>query len=182
MFGSGSGGKGAKGGNWKNELAVEDGQRISFILTQDSLREELCRLDMTNHADKLQKIWLFKRPLEGYYTQFFYNHQFVVIESTQSYWSLEKNTDRLLLQKNQSFDMVVKYEPECRPRNRPVVEIKHGNCKGTIRDLIEFLYCQNELKKKYNWIDENCKAFAKRVFDEFAVLSTVYTNWPWNLL
>lgn len=180
MSGSGSGGKGAKGGNWKNELAVEDGQRISFILTQNSLREQLCRLD---HAEQLRKIWLFKRPLKkGQYTQIIYNHQFVVIESIQSYWSLEKNSDRLFVQKNQSFRMVVLYEPEKRPRNRPVVEIKHGDCKGTIRDLIKFLYDKNELQKKYNWIEENCKDFANRVFNEFAVPSTtVYRYWPFDI-
>lgn len=180
MSGSGSGG--VKGEDWTGQLVVDRGQLYSFILTQNSLREELCKLESTNHAEQFRNIWLFKRPLEkGQYTQLFANHQFVVIKSTERYWSIEKNLDNLFLQDNQYFHMVVEYEQNKQPRNRPVVEIKHGKCEGTIKDLIEFLYCQNELEKKYNWIDENCKAFANRVFNEFAVPSTVYENWPWHL-
>ena len=35
-------------------------------------------------------------------------------------------------------------------RNDLVVEIKHGISEGTMKDLIEFLYCKDELKKPYH--------------------------------
>ena len=40
--------------------------------------------------------------------------------------------------------------------------------RKSMKDLIEFLYHKDELNKAYHWIDDNCKDFAKRVFDEFA--------------
>lgn len=37
-----------------------------------------------------------------------------------------------------------------------------------MKDLIEFLHKENELNKTYFWNLNNCKHFAKNVYDEFA--------------
>ena len=37
-----------------------------------------------------------------------------------------------------------------------------------MKDLIDYLYQKDELHKPYNLASDNCKDFAKRIFDEFA--------------
>lgn len=54
-----------------------------------------------------------------------------------------------------------------------MVEIKHGISEGTMKDLIEFLYCKDELKKPYHWVEVNCKDLANRVFDKFVLEASV---------
>ena len=49
--------------------------------------------------------------------------------------------------------MVREYE-EGILRNTPVVEIKHGGSKGSMQDLIKFLYRKDELKKAYHWMED----------------------------
>lgn len=118
-------------------------------------------------------MWLFKRPLsEWQRTQLVWNHQFVVVDSPGWYWSLEREGETLLLQRNVRYTVVKDYEEGC-PRYAPVVEIKHGYCKGTMKDLIEFLYRKEELKTNYDWVFNNCKTFANSVFNEFVVEGTV---------
>ena len=38
------------------------------------------------------------------------------------------------------------------PRNVPVEEIKQGDCKGTMKGLIEFLHRKEELQTKYDLV------------------------------
>ena len=59
------------------------------------------------------------------------------------------------------------------PRNVPVEEIKQGDCKGTMKGLIEFLHRKEELQTKYDLVLNNCKIFANNVFDRFVVEGTV---------
>ena len=40
--------------------------------------------------------------------------------------------------------------------------------RKTIKDLIDFLYDEDELNINYDLLVNNCKDFAKRIFDEFA--------------
>ena len=126
-----------------------------------------------DHFEKIKKMWLYKTPLsEWQLTQLVWNHQFVVIESLQWYWSIEKNDKVILLQRNEKSTKVKDFE-EGNSRKAPVVEIKHGDCKGTMKDLIEFLYSGEELKTEYHLVSSNCKSLANRVFDKFVVQGTV---------
>ena len=169
--------KNIKGGGWKGELVFEPGISTSFYLTQGSLIEEMSEFNGIDEFEELEKIWLYKRPLKkGQLTQFILNHQFVVIRSKHWYWSIEKHCDKILLQRNKSCIMVREYE-EGILRNTPVVEIKHGGSKGSMQDLIKFLYRKDELKKAYHWMEDNCKDLANRVFNEFVVEGSVGRSW-----
>lgn len=91
---------------------------------------------------------------------------------SQSSKDVENKVKRIHLQRSKSCVRVKEQEEEIR-RNDPVVEIKHGDCKGTMKYLIKFVYRRNALKKAYHWMEENCKAFANRVFNEFVVKGSV---------
>ena len=40
--------------------------------------------------------------------------------------------------------------------------------RRTMEDLVSYLYRKDELNKKYSLDYDNCKHFAKRIFDEIA--------------
>lgn len=177
MSGSGKPSRSGKGGEWGGELVYDPGQFTSFHLTPNFLTGKMCEFEGIDAFERLQTIWLFKRPLfEGQFTQIFMNHQFVVMQTMHWYWSIEKLADRILLQKNESSFMVREYREGIR-RNKPVVEIKHGTCQGSVIDLIEFLYCRDELNRPYHLVEDNCKKFANRVFDKFVLESSVVRSW-----
>lgn len=164
--------KKGKGGSLTEKLVFYTGSEYDYC-SHDSLREKMSEHKGIDNSEKLQKMWLFKRPLsEWQRTQLVWNHQFVVVDSPGWYWSLERKGETLLLQRNVKYTVVKDYEEGC-PRYAPVVEIKHGYCKGTMKDLIEFLYREGELKTNYDWVFNNCKTFANSVFNEFVVEGTV---------
>ena len=177
MFGSGKSSNQSKGGGWERELVYSSGEFISFHLTQDFLSGKMCEFEGIDESERLKTIWLFKKPLKkGQFTQFIMNHQFIVMQTMHWYWSIEKLSDGILLQRNKKFIMVKEYREGFR-RFDPVVEIKRGNCQGSMTDLIEFLYCKDELNKPYHWVEDNCKAFANRVFNVFVVKGSVERSW-----
>lgn len=55
-----------------------------------------------------------------------------------------------------------------RERRTPVCQLSYDKGRKSIKDLIDFLYDRDELNIEYDLLDDNCKDFAKRIFDEFA--------------
>ena len=160
--------KATKGGNWTEALVFHTGSETHHF-SHYRLTEEMSAHEGIDRSEILQKMWLYKRPLtEWQLTQLVCNHQFVVIDSSRWYWSIERDSEKLLLQRNKRLSVVKDYEGGC-PRSKPVVEIKHGDCRGTMKGLIEFLHRKEELKNEYDWVINNCKTFANSVFDEFVV-------------
>lgn len=63
---------------------------------------------LIDYSANILNIWVFKNPLSDWQrTQLFLNHQFVVIETTNWWWSIEKNSEVILIQRSKhSKDMV----------------------------------------------------------------------------
>lgn len=55
-----------------------------------------------------------------------------------------------------------------RERRTPVCQLSYDEGRKSIKDLIDFLYDRDELNIEYDLLEDNCKDFAKKVFDEFA--------------
>lgn len=166
------GAKRTKGGGWTGELTFYTGSEYQQF-PHKSLTQKMSKCEGIDHFEKIKKMWLYKTPLsEWQLTQLVWNHQFVVIQSLDWYWSIEKNNEVILLQRNEKFTEVKDFE-EGNSRKAPVVEIKHGVGKGTMKGLIEFLYSEKELKTEYHLVFSNCKTLANRVFNKFVVEGTV---------
>ena len=160
--------KATKGGSWTEVLVFYTGSETHHF-DHYCLTEKMSAHEGIDRSEILQKMWLYKKPLmEWQLTQFVCNHQFVVIDSSRWYWSIERDSKKLLLQRNKRLSVVKDYEEGC-PRSDSVVEIKRGHCRGTMEGLIEFLHYKEELKNEYHWMFNNCKTFANSVFNEFVV-------------
>ena len=164
--------KTTKGGSENGVLVFNTGPG-TYHYFHDSLRQKMSLHIGIDDSEKLKEMRLYKVPLvEWQLTQVVFNHQFVVIDSSSWWWSIERDSEKILLQRSK-FPYVVRNYNEGFLRKFPVVEIKRGDCKGIMKNLIEFLHCKGELKTEYDLVLNNCKIFANNVFDRFVVEGTV---------
>lgn len=122
--------------------------------------------------DKILWIRVFATPLASVQSSLgLMFHAYVVIETERYYYSLEKSDRNITLQRSHDEYYVCDKqlrvsrkstrssdEPEC---------VAEGKGKGNIRDVLEFLYNEDLLCIRYKLLDDNCKHFAKKIFDKF---------------
>ena len=49
-----------------------------------------------------------------------------------------------------------------------MVQLSYAKGRKSMKEFVESLYYKDELNKRYDWIEDNCQDFAKRIFDEFS--------------
>ena len=94
-------------------------------------------------------------------------HSFIVFRTTRWYWSFEKNSNRVAIQRGLHLDDVTReYRGSARKKVETLVQIKHYEGTGTINDVIKMIHRKNELSKPYA-VDKksNCHNFSQLVFD-----------------
>jgi len=163
-------GAAAIGHAWKSEIyfdpeadshfgqvyRIGDGELISMMKKLIRGREQITTVSA--YQCKLFSVQL---------TQMLLNHQFVVFETDGWWWSVEKNSDGITIQRSKKLEFVRdRYRRDLRPT--PIIRMKQDNGRRTMADLVDYLWRKDELNKKYNLATDNCKHFAKRIFDEVA--------------
>ena len=136
--------------------------------------------DLVNHInnDTISRVYLYTKPLyEVQLTNLMLFHAYVVFYTETNrgriWWSLEKNGEALILQMSRNIeDVRDKIEGGKRIGNmgywKPELntEDESGISFQTLYDYI--IVDTDQLNIKYNFSDENCKKFAKIVFDRIA--------------
>lgn len=91
-------------------------------------------------------------------------HEFVVFNSGEWWFSIEKHTNFITLQRHPNKKTVT-YELRRHPRNRVTPEYRRP-LPGTkcLDDLIQWLIDEKELDKMYHYYNSNCQLFADRVY------------------
>ena len=160
--------RGKHGKNWTSQVDLFDpsSSRLLTIELNNSLTEDMSKAIDT--SEEILQIWIYKCPLSKWQlTKLLLNHQFVVFETESWWWSIEKDDKRILIQRNK-FPVKVKDFVNGEPRKVLVTQMSYDRGRKTIKDLIDFLYDEDELNINYDLLVNNCKDFAKRIFDEFA--------------
>jgi hypothetical protein len=151
-----------KGGSWQSGLYIYDQDTGTYFSKDDySFRQGII------------KIWQKKGKLSaGQLTQLILNHQFIVLETESWWWSIEKDSVCILIQRStQSKDVEEKFKTE--PRARPILDLKSATGRSGMNDVVNYVYNNDELSKTYNVASANCKHFATRIFDGFSDPSSV---------
>ena len=161
---------GKKGGVWKSKVYFDpesDSPRgEGYHINDEQLLEKMG--EIIDDSEYIQKIWVYKKPLSsGLWNQLIFHHQFVVLETSDWWWSIEKNGEGITIQRSRELSYVKDYYRRTE-RIKPIVEVNSDQGRRKMKHLIEFLYEKDELNKRYHFIRENCKHFAKRIFDQFA--------------
>lgn len=158
---------GSKGGKWTSQLRTyfytENGKIEVNRYSQQKCVEDLHRI---TNSEEIQYIGSYQCPLvENMKGHLIAYHQFLVIETTNWYWSIGKDSEKILLQRSKVKNRVEERK-EGQARYTPVTMIVENEGRGSMRDLIKFI-CENELDKTYDLLRDNCQQFAERLFNQF---------------
>ena len=136
--------------------------------------------DLMSHInnDTISRVFLYTKPLnEAQWTNLIFYHAYVVFYTEtingKFWWSLEKNGEALILQMSRNIeDVRDKNEGEKRIKKtgywKPDLNTEDAS-SISFRQLYDYIIADtDQLNIKYNFSDENCKKFAKIVFDKIA--------------
>jgi hypothetical protein len=138
----------------------------SHTISAETLKEKL--RELIDPKEEIKNIWVYQCPLSNWQlTQWLLYHAFVVLETDAWWWSIEKNTEGITIQRSKKNESVKdRYRQE--PRPTPIYRLYHDEGRMLMGEFIDWLNEAGELFKEYHWIWENCKEFAERLFDNFA--------------
>ena len=166
------------GGCWKGEIYFDpESDKTtgeSHNITDNELREKLGTLIKTSeeilhiriYSNKLHDLQLTSQVLLVF-------HAFIVLETNDWWWSIEKNEEGITIQRSKKIEYVRdKYRQH--PRKKPILKRIEDNGRKKMEDLVNWLYQKDELNRKYSWDKQeaNCQGFANGIFDEFAKTKT----------
>ena len=153
---------------WQSQLMM-DWDEMGEIKFNDADLKSLM-LDDNFTKECIRSIAVYKCPLyDNQLIQLLDNHQFVVLQTDNCWYSIEKNSHFIQMQRSNHIENVQCYIRKDR-RRTPIKGISFDSCQQlkTMSDLIHFLLENQELGKIYDLVFSNCQAFAKRIFDKFA--------------
>ena len=153
---------------WQSQLMMDWGKMGEIKFNDADLR--ILMLDDNFTKECIRSIAVYKCPLyDNQLIQLLDNHQFVVLQTDNCWYSIEKNSHFIQMQRSNRIENVQCYIRKDR-RRTPIKGISFDSCQQlkTMSDLIHFLLENQELGKIYDLVFSNCQAFAKRIFDKFA--------------
>lgn len=110
---SSSNSKGAKrGNNWEYQVYFDPEsdkcRGRCYNISDDSLISAMSEL--IDYRENITDIWVYRCPLSAWQlTQVFFNHQFVVLETNDWWWSIEKNSKEIVIQRSKDKSWVRDY-------------------------------------------------------------------------
>lgn len=146
------------------DIKSNDGKiyTIDMRSTMDDVNE------MMEDSEKIKHIWVYKVPLSWWQlTDFFFNHQFVVMETTNWFWSFEKIDQEIIIQRSKELPWVRNFLKR-KERDTRIKRLSDDTGSKSMKEVVLFLYNKDKSNTRFDWEADDCKHFAKRVFDEFA--------------
>ena len=175
---------------WQSQLMMDWDEMGEIKFNDADLR--ILMLDDNFTKECIRSIAVYKCPLyDNQLIQLLDNHQFVVLQTDNWWYSIEKNSHFIQMQRSNHIENVQCYIRKDR-RRTPIKGISFDSCQQlkTMSDLIHFLLENQELSRIYDLVLSNCQAFAKRIFDKFAATkkheimlgcsSTLEVTPPWQ--
>lgn len=165
----------SKDGEWTGKIYFDpDASEKTgncYYYTDSELREELTeRIDA---SEEILKVWVYDHPLYGFQiTKITLKHTYVILETNDWWWSLEKNEEGLSLQRSKKLAAVRdRYRQKGRTTGiRGITEATEDRARGGLKlnALVTWLWSQDFLRQEYDLLNSNCQHFAKKVFDWIA--------------
>lgn len=95
------------------------------------------------------------------------HHLFIVFKTKSWYWSIEKNTEAIIIQRSQAIE-TVKNVCLWIPRDPNLERVKEEAGNRSVVDLIERIHTEGELNKTYHYEHSNCIVFGNADFSYIA--------------
>lgn len=162
---------GAKvGDEWTYQIyfdpEADQASGTGYSIEDDELLSTLARL--VGVDEKILHVSAYKVPLSSMQlTQLLLYHMFVIFETKAWWWSIEKHSDGITIQRSKKSSAVKERYRQTK-RFSGISLMTTDERRLSVHDLIKWLYQQNELNKPYHYLSSNCKHFATAVFDHVA--------------
>ncbi|XP_046643391.1 uncharacterized protein LOC124328583 [Daphnia pulicaria] len=162
---SSGGGNEHTGKLYFDPLADQPGD--GYFITDAELRERLGQL--VEASEKILEVRYYTNPLYGWQIwQNLLHHAYIVFETDQWWWSIEKNELGVTIQRSKNEAYV---RDKFRRQDRTSDLFGNGiQCeqkyKGshTLQELIDHIYSKDYLNEEYNVVSNNCKDFADKIY------------------
>ena len=157
-------------GEWTNKIyfdpEADKSEGSDYKISDEDLKKKMT--DLIEGEENIKIIYAYECPIWGWqWSHNYLAHKFIVLETDKWWWSIEKNAEGITIQRSKKLGYIKdRYRRNLRPK--PVDEMKWDIGQRTMKELVEFLYKEDELHKRYNVFSQNCKHFAERIFDEIA--------------
>ncbi|XP_046457699.1 uncharacterized protein LOC124204637 [Daphnia pulex] len=159
------GGKEHTGKLYFDPLADQPGD--GYFITDAELRERLGQL--VEESEKILEVGHYTNPLSNVQvTQIVLHHAYIVFQTDEWWWSIEKNSDGVTIQRSKIAAYVRnKYRRQDRTTNVFGGGIRcERKCKGShsVKELIDHIYRKNYLNEVYDLVTNNCQHFAQHIY------------------
>ena len=174
--------------NSKGEMAKNGGEwtsRIYFNPRADNKKEESRQYELNNEDlkttiqrlidnERIIKVFVYKVSLFGWQlSNLLMYHAFVVILTNKWWWSVEKNTEGITIQRSKEKTFVQDfYRENKRPSSCTLLEEERGY--GYLMGIFEWFYNTRQLHQEYNLYYSNCKDFANALFQKIAFSKNIF--------
>ncbi|XP_053382779.1 uncharacterized protein LOC123540485 isoform X2 [Mercenaria mercenaria] len=143
---------------------VEDYQEEETVCHKSSqMIENLAQFDAS--FENIRRVFVYKYPLTPFsLLNFLLYGTFIVFETKKWWWSIEKTSDGITIQRSKFRDDILKrYRHTTRKHGNTLEKSTEGY--SSIIELMNWLNRTGELNKKYNYLTSNCTTFANVVLD-----------------
>ncbi|KAI9557837.1 hypothetical protein GHT06_014586 [Daphnia sinensis] len=162
------------GGNYTRKLyfdpRADQSSTGGYWITNEELRQKLSNLIDTE--EQIKNASVYSNPLtKKQRRKGKLYHAFVVIETNEWWWSIEKNTKCITIQRSKNLVSVRDmYQRKKRTTGRNtstlIREIKTTQGRNTtINELINYMWRKDVLNNDYHVLSANCQEFAALLFD-----------------
>eukprot|EP00117_Sycon_ciliatum_P047284 scpid93226/ scgid33786/ len=163
---------GSKGSNYEAVVFFLDyGSTSSSCWTvhDNQLRESLGDLIAfgSDYAESITEIERHKNPLVPWLPEMgLFYHEFIVFQTKNWWWSIEKNSEGVTLQRSKQRGRVLLYRGKTRGDS---VEQTHITTLASdsvypLQEFVGLLYCSDVVGSQYNLPFNNCQSFASTVY------------------
>ena len=159
-----------KGADWKYNIYFDpEADKIREVSYQFTDEELISKLeDLLDSGDSITKVTVYKVPLsEVQWTNALLYHAFVVFETRRGWWSIEKNSDGLTIQRSRELDAVKEmYRQNRRIKSSywSIQKMKSDKGSQNMRNLIYWLWKKDWLNREHHVTKSNGQHFADAVF------------------
>lgn len=155
---------------WDGKIYFDPGPHLSnwnrYFITEEELKTVSRKY--VKDDDVIETIWHFKCDLlEWQITHVLTYHAYIILQTGNYYWSIERNKQGVTIQRSTKMSFIKdKYR---RLDRRGVGLICKTPGKGSMKELIKWLYYSDELVKEYHFVYANCHVFAEKLFERFSI-------------